>query len=35
MSYELKWGEKEAIGRIAAAARGDEADPALVATYIN
>jgi hypothetical protein len=35
MSYELKWGEKEAIGRIAAAVRGDEADPALVATYIN
>jgi hypothetical protein len=35
MSYELKWGEKEAIGRIAAAVRGDEEDPALVATYIN
>jgi hypothetical protein len=35
MSYELKWSEKEAIGRIAAAARGDEGDPALVATYIN
>ena len=29
------WSEKEALGHIAAAYRGDTADPALVATYIN
>ena len=29
------WSEKEALGHIAAAYRGDTANPALVATYIN